>query len=83
MEQFQPMWTVPRKFQKILTHNWTTTISVDGVWSDWGEPSACSVTCGEGIISYTRECTPPQNGGAECVGDATKTEKCPIIGCPG
>ena len=58
-------------------------ISVDGVWGDWGEPSACSVTCGEGIISYTRECTPPQHGGAECEGDATQTEDCPIIECPG
>ena len=56
---------------------------MDGVWSDWGEPSACSVTCGNGTLSYKRECTPPQNGGAECVGNATKTEDCPIIECLG
>ena len=58
-------------------------ILVDGVWSDWGGPSACSVTCGDGILSYTRECLPPQHGGADCEGDATHIQDCPMIECPG
>ena len=57
-------------------------VSVDGVWSDWGEPSECSVTCGDGTISYTRECIPPQHGGADCEGVAIHHENCPRIECP-
>ena len=58
-------------------------ISVDGVWSDWGEPSECSVTCGDGTKYYTRSCSPPQHGGAVCEGDAAKVEDCSVIECPG
>ena len=58
-------------------------VSVDGVWGDWGEPSACSVTCGDGTLSYTRECTLVQHGGADCEGAAIHHEKCTMIECPG
>ena len=58
-------------------------ILVDGVWSDWREMSEFSETCGVGTISYTRVCSPPQHGGADCEGDTTKVEDSPIIECPG
>ena len=61
----------------------SSIILVDGVWSEWGAPSACSVTCGTGTQSSTRTCTPPQHGGADCVGDATKAETCTLTECPG
>ncbi|XP_048584029.1 A disintegrin and metalloproteinase with thrombospondin motifs 7 [Nematostella vectensis] len=43
---------------------------VDGQWSDWGEYSACTVTCGFGVQHRVRTCTnpSPQFGGKDCVG---------------
>ena len=57
---------------------------VDGQWSDYGAVSACSKTCGDGTKTKTRTCTnpAPQNGGKDCVGDATHTENCKVKDCP-
>jgi len=42
-----------------------------GTWSEWGEFSGCSKTCGTGIKSRTRFCY-----GGECPGDAQQTVQC-------
>ena len=50
---------------------------VDGEYADFGD---CSKTCGDGI--QTRLCNKPApaNGGADCIGDATKA--CNLGKCP-
>ncbi|XP_055958580.1 scavenger receptor cysteine-rich type 1 protein M160 [Patella vulgata] len=56
----------------------TSTDQVDGGWSDWGSFSGCSVTCGLGIRSRSRECNNPTPviGGSNCIGISTDTEEC-------
>ncbi|XP_035659771.1 hemicentin-1-like [Branchiostoma floridae] len=67
---------------------------VDGGWSDWVD-GACSVTCGGGMYTRTRDCNnpAPANGGAECTledgtmtaeGDRTETVEsgCNEDACP-
>merc|ERR1712054_699932 len=52
--------------------------AVDGGWSNWGEYSECSVTCGGGTKTKTRTCTNPAraNGGADCKGKSENTKEC-------
>merc|ERR1712054_415238 len=52
--------------------------AVDGGWSNWGEYSECSVTCGGGTKTKTRACTnpAPANGGAKCEGKSTNSKEC-------
>ena len=61
---------------------------INGGWSAWSTPSACSVSCGTGFMVQTRTCNspPPLYGGLPCEGKAEmvlvcKTgAKCPIDG---
>ena len=47
-------------------------INTDPFWSEWSKTSDCSVTCGEGLIAYSRFCTKPN----ECTdGDPLKLVK--------
>ncbi|KAI8492290.1 hypothetical protein Bbelb_301870 [Branchiostoma belcheri] len=58
---------------------------VDGVWSNWGPWSGCSVTCGFGTETRTRTCTnpAPANGGADCFGQNQETQQCNTgVSCP-
>ncbi|KAL9952092.1 hypothetical protein ACROYT_G039299 [Oculina patagonica] len=57
--------------------------TVDGGWSDFGDWSECSATCGGGIKERRRTCTspPPSNGGACCVGDNVEAERCNTESC--
>lgn len=52
-----------------------------GLFGSWSE---CSVTCGEGKETRTRQCNSPvpANGGADCVGEATESRDCEKDGCP-
>ena len=57
---------------------------VNGGFTDWSKPSACSVTCGEGVTIQKRTCTKPapQFGGTECDGDDEKSAPCTKSPCP-
>ena len=57
--------------------------AVDGGWSSWS-PGGCSVTCGNGTETMTRDCTNPQakHGGQPCVGAEESTIVCNPAGCP-
>ncbi|XP_078577488.1 uncharacterized protein LOC144862665 [Branchiostoma floridae x Branchiostoma japonicum] len=60
----------------LLTYPLTFS-TVDGGWSDWGEWSDCSVTCGVGTESRDRTCNnPAPAGGADCVGTTEETQDC-------
>ncbi|XP_045179924.2 coadhesin-like [Mercenaria mercenaria] len=50
---------------------------IDGGWGNY-TANQCTVTCGVGVLVSTRKCDnpPPQYGGAQCTGSATKFEKC-------
>lgn len=54
------------------------------MWGDYSAWTACSVTCGGGTQTRTREQTTLQSGnGAICVGEATMTQNCSQSACPG
>jgi len=56
---------------------------IDGGFSDWGLYSACSVTCGTGHKTRTRECNKPvpQFGGKNCVGNLQELVDCKEKDC--
>ena len=58
---------------------------VDGMWTEWSEFGACSVTCDGGTQERTRECTnpAPENGGLDCEGASTESQDCGTDPCPG
>ena len=58
---------------------------VDGGWSDWTAYDDCSVTCGAGSQTRSRECDSPEpsNGGSTCVGDSSETTACEEDACLG
>ena len=60
-------------------------LPVDGGFTDWAAWGTCSVTCGGGTQTRTRDCTNPvpAHGGAYCVGDITDTQACDGGPCPG
>ena len=56
---------------------------VDCVWGSW-EIGECSLSCGGGIQTNTREPNiTAAHGGEECSGSSTVTESCNIQECPG
>jgi len=53
----------------------------DGVLSDWSDFTSCSTSCGEGVQTRARECTPPGEGGKPCEGSLKETKKCELKSC--
>ena len=53
-------------------------LAVHGGFTEWGTWSECSVVCGTGTRSRTRNCTNPEPfcGGDGCDGDTEDTEDC-------
>ena len=58
---------------------------VDGSWSEWGNWSTCSHTCGGGVRSRYCNCSDPvpQYGGDDCAGSEWDTDQCNTNPCPG
>ena len=54
-------------------------------WSDWGQWTLCSVTCGDGSLSRNRTCIidPTSSDTFPCVGDSLQTNLCFNAYCPG
>ena len=57
--------------------------AIDGNYTKWSEWSECSVTCGGGSQTRTRNCTEPQYGGKYCsdLGSASETQDCNTDAC--
>ena len=57
---------------------------VVGGWSDFGEWTDCSVSCGGGEQTRNRTCTnpAPAHGGDDCEGEAEESQDCNEISCP-
>ena len=60
-------------------------VIVDGKYSEWSRWEDCSVTCGQGTRTRTRECNspPPQFGGQPCEGEPTDKLVCVEPPCSG
>ena len=55
----------------------------DGGWAHWGEWSACTTTCGNGIKARSRDCDSPpaSDGGAFCDGHEDEVHRCRVEAC--
>ncbi|XP_052100765.1 adhesion G protein-coupled receptor B1-like [Mytilus californianus] len=51
---------------------------VNGNWGSWSAYGSCSVTCGNGQYTRTRQCDNPaaSGGGTDCAGDDAETNSC-------
>ena len=60
-------------------------VLVDGEWSEWGNWSSCSVSCGNGTTTRKRLCNSPtpDNGGSDCLGNDTEYDTCMDEECTG
>ncbi|XP_063673990.1 coadhesin-like [Bolinopsis microptera] len=56
---------------------------VDGGWTDFGSWTHCTVECGGGTMTKYRTCEnpAPENGGAECQGEESKSIGCHEYAC--
>ena len=56
----------------------------DGGWTQWSDWDTCTLTCGGGNQTHTRNCTepPPQFGGIDCDGLTSDTQSCNENPCP-
>ncbi|XP_060603771.1 thrombospondin-1-like [Ruditapes philippinarum] len=55
----------------------------DGGWTNWGDWSECTLSCGTGIKSRSRNCTHPSPSpfGKYCEGDPLQTVSCNVKVC--
>jgi len=56
--------------------------TVDGVLSEWSSFGRCTATCGGGIQTRERTCTPQTNGGKPCYGPTEDQQACNLQDCP-
>ncbi|XP_077863803.1 SCO-spondin-like [Saccoglossus kowalevskii] len=56
----------------------------DGAWGSWSPWSECTVTCGAGVTTRTRDCDDPApaGGGRPCPGNETDISSCLPSECP-
>lgn len=59
-----------------------------GVWNDFNDWSACSVTCGEGYRYRKRECVSSTDRSRKipsdhCIGKDMEIKPCDVTTCPG
>ncbi|XP_078322967.1 coadhesin-like [Crassostrea virginica] len=57
---------------------------IDGSWASWASWGTCTVTCGGGIQTRSRNCSSPapQYGGADCPNFSTSSQTCNTHNCP-
>ena len=51
-------------------------ISVNGVFSEWGDWSNCTAACGLQCRHRKCDSPAPQNGGTDCTGHTLETRRC-------
>jgi hypothetical protein len=58
---------------------------VNGNWGSWSSFDSCTQTCGGGRQKRTRICNNPEplNGGENCPGRSTESQRCNIKQCSG
>ena len=75
------------KFFKTTTTDSKPKKLIDGKWGDWSAWTTCTVSCGGGDQTRTRQCDKPSpaNGGANCPPDTDQKESLQACGtqlCP-
>ena len=62
----------------------TQNCPIDGNWGTWSSWHGCTVSCGGGTQTSTRQCNDPPVlfGGQECPGDDERTQNCNEQNCP-
>ena len=60
-----------------IDENCNSSPCVVATWSEWSEYGSCSLTCGGGVTTRTREC--PLQG--QCVGPTTQSIACSLNPC--
>ena len=74
-------------FLRIFSNYRCCVVVVNGGYTEWAPWTACSVTCGGGVIKRTRNCSnpSPQFGGKDCSLDGPEilTQACNPQQCPG
>ena len=60
-------------------------VSVDGGLSEWSQWGECTVSCGTGSQTRSRDCShpAPQYGGNDCSGPLEEIQACNTHSCPG
>lgn len=60
-------------------------VTVAGGWSNYSDPSPCSMSCGGGVSVKVRTCTSPAPDpeGQPCEGQNNETTACNEDPCPG
>ena len=68
---------------EIITCN-PESCPIDGNWGAWSSWNHCSVSCGGGTQTSTRQCNNPPAlfGGQQCAGVDTRTQNCNTHNCP-
>ncbi|XP_068700145.1 uncharacterized protein [Montipora foliosa] len=67
-------------------HCYMRQCGVNGNYTEWGDWSPCSLSCGPGFMVRTRTCTnpPPSNSGFDCtrLGKPVQSTQCYLVDCP-
>ena len=60
-------------------------LTVNGAYGPWSAWSLCTMTCGGGVQSHSRQCNDPPPGpdGLPCDGLSNDTQDCNVDKCPG
>ena len=64
---------------------YSCVVLVNDGWSSWLNWNSCTVSCGGGISTRSRDCInpAPSNGGTPCFCDSVESRVCNKNCCPG
>ena len=73
----------PTSGEQKASYLFSTSPSVNGDWSSWGDWSSCSVSCGGGTQTRSRTCSNPSAtyGGSDCSGSTSDSQSCNTDSC--
>ncbi|XP_067929075.1 hemicentin-1-like [Watersipora subatra] len=83
VETYAEINTLKRAIGVELGRCYNPLAPIDGGYGPWSEYSRCSVSCGVGTKTRTRECNSPvpRNGGKDCEGPSTRSKRCRAPPC--